>query len=519
MKLLFIYLQLITLLFLGSKTLAQKYDYNWAMGFGFSDTIVDPYQGNKVFIMKFGQAQLMFDTVFDSYNEKAKRFIYLDRDGIGCYSDVNGNFKYATDGRRIYDASWNVMQNGDSINIGPKWNSYLEGHPIRYGITPIPDPYNNIKYSYLLHTTLIKPGLSHIPKYTKIDLDANNGLGAVLLKNVQIFENIDSLEQTMVVQHANGRDWWVFCHKFKTRKYYKKLLTPDGFIDKGFQEDGPNESSNNFFISTSGMSNKGDKYCRYDPVGKYRICDFDRCTGELSNFKLLLIPDSLINTGKICFSPSGQFIYSTGKSDITNFNYLTQIDISTEPAIYKIISHFPLDNDLECVGFNYIELGPDGKLYVGPYGPSKCFNSIDNPDEPYPACHFHQYLSFLPYFTAIEGAIPHFTNYRLGALIGSGCDTISGIKNLSVKIENSINIYPNPATSNITLELKDFVSYSKEIEVSLIDVSGKQYYQDVIASNTYVQNIDIQGLNSGIYCILIKDKFKLLAVKKFMVFK
>jgi len=480
--------------------------------------MINKYQGNKVFVMKFGQTDLKFDTVFDSYYDLTKQYIIFGGGGTASYSDVNGILKYSTEGKRIYDASWNVMQNGDTINPGVYWNSQKNTYNFIYGVIAIPDPANKNDFSYLLHSQIIKIGKNTKPLYSKIDLKMNNGLGAVIKKNIVLNDTINLLELPMVIQHANGRDWWVFYHEYKTRLYYKKLLTPDGFIDKGVQEIGPEESNIFTNVLFSIMSHNGEKYCRYDRPGKYYLGNFDRCTGELSNFKTLEIPDSLIGYGEMCFSPNDQFIYCTGQSYESKDNYLAQIDISTDPFTYKIIAHQPFSNTIECNAYSMIELGPDGKIYVGTSSYSRCISIINSPDKVFPDCDFQEYVPILPFFSGGVG-MPHYPNYRLGPLVGSSCDTLSDTNEVTISNENKIKLYPNPATSNFTIELMDFLSHNKDLDVSLVDINGKEYYHSKIPAFAYIHNIDSSNLASGMYCVLLKDRFKLLATKKVIVIK
>lgn len=491
---------------------AQKHDYNWTLGFGFSDTIEDLYKGNRVFVMKFGEAQLKFDTVFDSYYDITKQYLNFANGGSTSYSDINGELKYSTEGKRIYDASWNVMQNGDTINPGSYWNSQKSSYTVIYGVIAIPDPANAKRYSYLLHTQIIKLAKINRPMYSKIDFEGNNGLGTVIEKNIILNDTIDLLEQPMVVQHANGRDWWVFYHEYKTKLYYKKLLTPEGFIEKGVQEIGPDET--NIFTGPlfSIMSHNGEKYCRYDRPGKYYLGDFDRCTGELSNFKTLELPDSLIGFGKMCFSPNDQFIYSTGQSIENLDNYLTQIDISTDPPTYKIIAHQPYSNTIECNAYSMLELGPDGKIYIGTASYSRCISIINFPDKVFPDCDFQEYLPLLPYFSGGVG-MPHYPNYRLGPLVGSVCDTITSTQEINDPKPIAIT-YPNPAIDKIKIELMSSLHHSGNLEVSLIDVSGKLLYSGKLPPYAYIHQIDVKDLVPGMYCVLIRDKLKLLGSVK-----
>ena len=87
-----------------------------------------------------------------------------------------------------------IMQNGDSI-VGRGWYNEL---------IIVPNPANDSTYY------LFSIGVTSIfgLYYSIIDMRLNNGLGAVVSKNIQLqsFPMIDCLD---AIKHANGRDWWI----------------------------------------------------------------------------------------------------------------------------------------------------------------------------------------------------------------------------------------------------------------------------------------------------------------------
>ena len=96
----------------------------------------------------------------------------------------------------------------------------------------------------------------------------------------------------------------------------------------------------------------------------------------------------------------------------------------------------------------------------------------------------------------------------------SGCDTVGvGIQEYNNEI--SFNLYPNPATTSLTLAL----SKGEGIATIIItDVFGKEIKQSQTENKT--TDIDISNLQNGIYLITVTDKKSLgKSVKKFVVLR
>src|SRR6185436_1121127 len=114
-----------------------------------------------------------------------------------------------------YDNS--KMQNGDSL-MGLAW--YKE-------LLIIPKSYEDSLY-YLI-TFDVTPNYGFC--YSIIDLKQNNGLGAVVQKNIFVSNGTDLIDALASVKHGNGRDWWVLNHKgynaTNSNKFFRVLVTPD----------------------------------------------------------------------------------------------------------------------------------------------------------------------------------------------------------------------------------------------------------------------------------------------------
>jgi hypothetical protein len=78
-------------------------------------------------------------------------------------------------------------------------------------------------------------------------------------------------------------------------------------------------------------------------------------------------------------------------------------------------------------------------------------------------------------------------------------------------LENSIDIYPNPATTNITIDNKD---WEKTYNTFVIyDMTGKKVMENTLKLGSNVVNI--QSLNSGIFnCIFTGNGIK--TIKRFV---
>ena len=345
--------------------------------------------------------------------------------------DTDGNLLFYTNGIYIANAAHQMMVNGDSLSPGPGTFSYPSGLPISQGLIILPIPENEKKY-ILIHGLLdIPPGLGPIYShlyYSIIDMELDNGLGAVTEKNVEIMEGQLHRGKITATRHGNGRDWWVVIPEHDTNRYFRMLLTPDGLEGPYLQTIGsPNMSG----IGQSIFTPNGYKYIRYENAnineGTYlNFYDFDRCTGLLSNQLQLNQIDTSWGNG-LAVSPNSRYAYFSA------FRYVYQFDLWADDiiaskdtiAVYDgFVSPWPFSST-----FYLAQLGPDGKIYINTRDATTVMHVIHDPDKKGEACNLEQHGIQFPAYNSFT--IPNSPNFRLGPLDGSPCDTL-GLDNIPI---------------------------------------------------------------------------------------
>jgi hypothetical protein len=100
---------------------------------------------------------------------------------------------------------------------------------------------------------------------------------------------------------------------------------------------------------------------------------------------------------------------------------------------------------------------------------------------------------------------PKTSNYRIVASATNGTQIFSNIIKLSRATINRVELYPNPATSEITLDIYSIKNTNATIKI--LDVTGKlvQQIQTSLELGTNKNTIDISYLANGIYTVKVSD--------------
>lgn len=90
-------------------------------------------------------------------------------------------------------------------------------------------------------------------------------------------------------------------------------------------------------------------------------------------------------------------------------------------------------------------------------------------------------------------------------LIVTGIDATLGVDKTTV--ESSFNIWPNPANDVLNISLKD--TAMNNLDVTIYDIQGRQVMRNILSKGTFVDQIDISNLTSGVYIVeLSQDGYK-----------
>jgi Secretion system C-terminal sorting domain len=423
-------------------------------------------------------------------------------------SDTLGHLLFYTNGQEVYNKNNQRMPNG-IINAGDVWNLYVyngqsAGLGITQGALALPVPNSNHLYK-LFYTQANRLGnsfwLNKLLTAT-IDMSGNNGLGSVINKDIPIWQN-DTLNLSLLTscRHANGRDWWILSHRFGLDTTYRFLLDPTGVHLKGkqhLQVHAPYDSSVASWHCN--FSPDGSKYAIHNGlnVGVY-LYDFDRCTGELSNKKVLWRP---MKRGGVVFSPNSRYLYALDDQFVVQHDTYAANIVSTIDTVGRRDTTVVSFGNYE-VYFFLPQLAPDGKIYFNCAGSGTWLHTIENPDMGGDVCDVHIGTVALPHWTF--RTMPNFPNFRLGALRGSVCDTLGieeGVDTLASSPNpyqvGGIRVFPNPASDILNIEIP---SYSVPLYYKLYDVLGREMQNGVLQNQ-----LSLKNLQNGIYFFHILDK-------------
>ncbi len=477
---------------------AQKNDYIWVLGHNGGTTI--------------------------DFNNSPPNIFFADRQPVmhldnASIADSLGNLLFYTNGCDIFNKENQVMDGGDEINPGSVHNEYCSGSFSAYigSRGAIALPFHDEKY-YLFHEGAVlflnQPqidGFFNKLYYSVIDMTANNnGLGKVVEKNNLILQDTFHAGDLAAVRHTNNNDWWIISPKRYSDKYFKVLFASDGSMAVSEQVIG----DSTFIGSDAGgqalFSPNGQLYVRYNPQSDIMIFDFDRSTGEMSNYRHIEIPGDSAFVGGAAISPNSRFLYISSETKFYQYD-LQSSDIAASQVLLGeydgYVSPF-------ATTFYNCQLGPDCKIYCNCYNSCDVFHVVNYPDEPGLACDFVQHGVQLASSNALS--LPNFPNYRLGT--GQPPCMPTATEEVAVKKVLPFSLSPNPASDWAFLQTKDEASFEGKLQI--FDVSGKlQLDESMVTGIGQPFLLDLTRFNAGFYSYKILRDGKLVCSDKLIIVK
>jgi type IX secretion system substrate protein len=479
-------------MFVGCCTLIVFQSYsqgisNLFMG-GYDNGIMTlPWGGNKI---NFISGQATVGQVF--------RVIDFKWTGTNITDSV-GDLIFATNGVILIDNKNDTMVNGYGLNPSPYTTSFNTGLRLWQGNVILPHPDTSYLY-YLFHSTIDVSGSNPYSRYfyySKIDMSLNNGHGSVVLKNktlmnaVPIFDDTLSFVGITACKHGNGRDWWVLTKDVIGSNFHFILLTNTGPLYHHSQQIGTRVGTNQYCFSPDGT-----KLGSYGTDDDFEIFDFDRCSGLLSNYRKIIINDSIQIGLGAAFSPNSQYLY--GSSSI----YLYQIDATSNQPNTTLKTVATWDgtyspNPPFAATFFVQQLANNGKIYITSANGTLMMHTIESPNFADTLCDVQQHSVSLPTYNS--GTIPNFPNYNLGPLIGSPCDTLVGIYEIFNKPIN-LTISPNPSAGQ--LEVNYELPQNERGVLEIINILGEVVYKHDLVQWSSVHRLNLD-VSSGIYQVMV----------------
>jgi len=392
-------------LFFPLSLLAQKEDYVWCFGDSLGldfNNLSQPElfrSGTSLYQEKENLNHVLESCASISSNE-GKLLFYL-KPSIKDFEDSTKSvISYLVDGN---DAK---IINSDSVLIffSSANGTIILPHKEKIFLLSIDESY---RYSF---------SPNNLPTFY-INILLNNN---IISKNQEIVSDFFA-EKISSVRHSNGVDWWILLHKndYKNDTFYTYLLNEEGLKLHHKQKIGSIYSSEKQeFYYTGGescFSPDGSKLLSVTGRGIIDVFNFDRCTGQLSNWlNLSMTPPqglpSFYDYYGASFSPNGEIIYvSKWGSDSSLFQFNLMEKNVRKSRIYIDIGQLP-----GVMGQH--ELGPDGKIYItfGNNQKQSYLGVIHNPNIIGKGCDFDP--KTISVSRMVSTGLPNFPNYRLKAL-------------------------------------------------------------------------------------------------------
>jgi hypothetical protein len=485
------FLSILIFVLVSSTSIAQKEAFSWI--WGYCDSTENSCTGlNGTAIMRFNNDSIAsIDTV--SFPAPFSRF-------STSISDSAGNFLMAFNQKYLFDKNGNVLLEYDTSNYGSIWFARQSALFFKFKDT------TNI-YTLLTEDVEIFDGPITQPLL-------NNRTKAILITRIKVdstgYEiiSIDTLLRNDSLQggcyhacrHANGRDWWIFKSTFNQKQFLRGLLTPHSFdfviydspAQSMFQKGGRNQ-----------FSSDGTKFFHYIELDtrKMQIYDFDRCTGELSNFREIdfspFIPFPPYDFTPFVLSPDASKIYMGRSNPGEEYSYQNiQIDVASQQMTLVADSVFvPMltpNNKWVVSGYQEIPWTPLDKLNVFTQ-PNNTGNNIGRIKDLYN-------LPLGGFF--VEQ--PEWANHLLGPIDGTICDSLGLNDETGIKKIETFNfiLFPNPGTNELNFK----TDLPLPVKLIIRDSQGKLVFENVFLNRAFIVSDELEMLKSGIYYVELQNE-------------
>lgn len=385
--------------------------------------------------------------------------------GVGTNASIMCNsfglVQFYANGCQVANANNIEMKNGDSLNPGPLQTSWCSNfsYNLHQGSICLPRPGHKDQY-VLFHLAWERASISPYSYYlnlfyaTSIDMQLENGLGAVTEKNQLLQTDTNFIDNISAVRHGNGRDWWILLPKGLSDTMYMYLLSPSGIEGPRIERTGIKTEETMFSGSQVVFSPDGRKYIRAMNNGGISIFDFDRCTGKFICGRNLAYPGT--ENDFLCgaaVSPSSRYLY------ISVLTQLFQYDLWAEDIEASKLKIGEYDGFKDTFNtetpFYQLMLAPNNKIYMSSTNTIRYLHVIELPDSVGTSCNFRQHG--LKLYTRNGFCLPNFPHFRLFDVQGSPCDTLGidapeAYRTLYAP-EKRVRFTPNPASGIVLCTL------------------------------------------------------------------
>lgn len=267
-------------------------------------------------------------------------------EGIATVANrTTGELLFYTDGVTVWNAQDDTMQGGAGLLGG----SVALSSTTAAVIVPYPQQPD---WYYIF--TIDEQNANNGIRYSVVDMRLNNGLGAILTAQKNIFLYSTTSEKLEVVPAGNGKDLWLLSHETPGSTLLAFRISSNGISPPvkseigGYQVNGAGHLKVNRQFNKIALGNFFDQ--------SIELFDFNNETGIFSNGMSVKLPNNQLVYG-VEFSPDGSLLYVSNLESIYQLNLKLSSSTEITAAVYTVATGSSLAT---------LQLGPDDKIYVNP---------------------------------------------------------------------------------------------------------------------------------------------------------
>ena len=474
-----------------------NYDKNWVLGYS-STQSGDNTTGVKI---EFLKDSLIFT--------KMKTELFVAQSNVAM-SDSLGNLQFYSGGCAIYNSQNKLIVNGDSIGLGKYKLSYCDSEgsgriPLTQMLFTVPNLRKkgiyNIFYLNLADVYTNSNGFPLSPtQLYHSEIDMNDGFGKISKKNQLILSDTFARAMLQGVLHKNSKDWWIVMPKSQSNCYQIVRFNSDGTYQIKKTCDGMKWTDKD----TKGQavfSPNRKFYARLGHENGLSIFNFNNSTGDLNLKQFIPITDTFYTSG-LAFSPNSRFLYTMCNQKIYQYDMKAQ-DI--EKSKILIAKSEKSNKSIYKIPFGQSMLAPNGKIYIAGEATHDYLHVINQPNLLGNLCQFHQYGINIQCLNSYGlPNMPHLREWK------EDTTTLTSMLLEQNNMSITANIYPNPASYDLNLDLFGYVNNYQKGKYIISDLQGRPIATYPLLPNHDEYRFDISQIQNGIHLwqLILDDKVR-----------
>jgi len=500
------YLVLVCIIALSNTTHAQKYDYQWAFGYGTGEI-----EGFGLTLFDWNNNILSISDGGGLFLHQSADHRYLVGTAGACIADRDGKLALMTNNCHIIGSDTDSIPGGSHISPSGDWLDWcLSGgfQGMAHNTAFLPNRVND-SITYLIHRMRehywlpsgMNIEITADTLYRSTIMQQTDGSYSVLKKNEKLLELSSVNGRVIGIPTEDELGWWVFTQEHETNAFYFQQINADGsFSDPIISETGPVNRWDINGDNALNISNDGRTIALSSEEFGTLLYRFDRTTGELVYEANLPPTDDSGNSWSdgFCWSPSNRFLYVAEGRTIVQYDLDSS---STMPDSIHIINvNGMIDSSTWPVSLGSGYLGPDCRIYFSSGTTSQAFHVIHYPDRKGTACTVQ---ANIPLPNNMAWNFPMITKFRMGSSEEEVCDSsiewfgaIPSSVEEAIEVSQSLQAFPNPSSGDLMLGLNGNSQFD---QIRIFDAVGHLVYS---LDDWYGQGyLDLSSLRSGIYVV------------------